>query len=173
MRLKVDLSLPNSQHFTIWNKITQGSSSAHSMLHASPRWKASGWNDLQVQRDCISQVRGCWRWASALSQHSVAWYRLCWKWCRASLPQQEPWEAFWLRKLSWHLLPLQLFPQFHKRCSCLLLGEPSLGCPEWQACGFVQHLQGSCKMDMGREGKNGCVYVLVPNMCIKAPNVTN
>lgn len=48
MRLKVDLSLPNSQHFTIWNKITQGSCSAHSMLPAPPRWKASGWNVLKM-----------------------------------------------------------------------------------------------------------------------------
>lgn len=98
MRLKADLSLPNSQHFTTWNKITQGSRSACSKLHTPPRQKASGWNGLKVQHDCISQVRSCWRWFSALSQQSVAWYRLRWKWCRApclnkSLGKHFGWES--------------------------------------------------------------------------------
>lgn len=130
MRIKVDLSLHNSQHFTIWNKITQGPHSARSVLHASLRWKAGGWSDLKARCDCISQVRGCWRGAPALSQQSVVWYRLCWKGCRTSLPQQQPWEKLWLRKVSWHLLPLLLLSHFHKGCNCLSLGEHSLGWPE-------------------------------------------
>lgn len=130
MRLKVDLSLHNSQCFTIWNKITHGPHSASSVLHAPPRWKADGWSGLKAHCDCISQVRGCWRGAPALSQQSVVWYRLCWKGCRTSLPQQLPWERFWLRKLYWHLLPLLLFSHFHKGCICLPLGEHSLGCLE-------------------------------------------
>lgn len=98
MRLKADLSLPNSQHFTTWNKITQGSCSARSKLHTPPRRKASGWNGLEVQHDCISQVRSCWRWFSALSQQSMAWYRLHWRWCRApclnkSLGKHLGWES--------------------------------------------------------------------------------
>lgn len=160
MRLKVDLSLHNSQHFTIWNEITQGPHSARSMLHASPRWKAGGWSGLEAQCDCISQVRGCWRRAPALSQQSVVWYWLCWKRCSTSLPQQQPWERFWLRKLSWHLLPLLLFSHLHEGYNCLPLGEHSLGWPEND-----RHV--NYTIWTWEDGENWDGYVLVPNMCIR------
>lgn len=168
MRLKVDLSLHNSQCFTIWNKITHGPHSASSVLHAPPRWKADGWSGLKAHCDCISQVRGCWRGAPALSQQSVVWYRLCWKGCRTSLPQQLPWERFWLRKLYWHLLPLLLFSYFHKGCICLPLGEHSLGCPEDNKQVVLPSIYRDHTKWTWEDGENRNGYVLVPDMCIKA-----
>lgn len=172
MRLKVDLSLHNSQHFTIWNKITQGPHSARSVLHAPPRWKAGGWSDLKACCDCISQVRGCWRGAPALSQQCGVILAVL------AVVQNFPASAAALGKvLAEEALltsTLLLFSHFHKGCNYLPLGEHSLGCPENDRQVVLPGIYRDHTIWTWEVGKN---WNVVPNTCIKAhvtsPDVPN